>query len=49
MIDKKTFIEILDFLSGFGGFTDLEDEPMQEELWGHYEKEAKKELNDSTK
>ena len=45
-VDEKTFIEILNFLSGFGGFTDLEDPPMQEELWGYYEKENEEEKND---
>ena len=38
-VDKKTFWELLDFLAGFGGFTDLEDEPMKEELWAYYQKE----------
>jgi hypothetical protein len=41
-LTKKEFIELLDFLSGFGGFTDLGDEPMQEELWGYYLKERRK-------
>lgn len=38
-LTKKEFVELLDFLSGFGGFTDLGDEEMQDELFEDYEKE----------
>ena len=36
-ITKEQFWELLDFLGGYGGFTDLADEEMKEELWGDYQ------------
>ncbi len=39
-VDKKTFIEILVFLSGFASMDDLYEEEMQEELWEDYKKEG---------
>ncbi len=38
-LTKKQFIAILDFLSEFGGLTDLCEIEMQEELWEHYKNE----------
>lgn len=40
-ITKKQFIEIIKFCSGFGGFTDLANSEVQEELWQNYEREQK--------
>ena len=39
-VDKKTFIEILVFLSGFASMDDLYEEEVQEELWEDYKKEG---------
>lgn len=41
-IDKNTFWKLLDFLAGYGGFTDLGDEEMKEELWEDYQEEKEK-------
>lgn len=38
-LTKEQFSEVLDFLSGYGGFTDLGDDEMKEELWDDYQKD----------
>lgn len=38
-LNREQFDDILDFLSGFAGLTDLGDDELKDELWRHYEKE----------
>jgi len=40
-IDKKTFVKLLKFLSGYVGMDDLYQPEAQDEFWEAYKKENK--------